>query len=126
MPESFTAEKRRLLREEQEAEVVHSPAEQRGMLSKTKAMISATLHPLAFLWPPVDPVTEKRNLRVLWCAIHNFLASLGTGYISTAMLVFLTAKAHFKPDEVRLFRQCNLGASAPPVGPGPEMVAAAA
>lgn len=32
----------------------------------------------------------------------------------------------FKPDEVRLFRQCNLGASAPPVGPGPEMVAAAA
>jgi len=101
LPESLSVEKRKQLHEEREAETLTTGNKPRGIIRCVQALFTTILHPLAFVWPLVDPTTGTRNLRVMWCSLHSFLSSLGTGYIASAILVYLTAKAHFKPDEVR-------------------------
>ena len=100
LPESLSAERRKQLYEE-EAETLTTGIQPGGIIRRVRALFTTILHPLAFVWPLADSMTGKRNLRIMWCSLHSFLRTLGTGYISSVILVYLTTKTHFKPDEVR-------------------------
>ncbi|CAE7197344.1 unnamed protein product [Rhizoctonia solani] len=60
---------------------------------------SAFSRPLALIWPKRDPVTGKRNKRMLLLSIGVFVASIGSAYAGPAYLVYATNRFHATPDQ---------------------------
>ncbi|KAJ6486948.1 major facilitator superfamily domain-containing protein [Mycena sanguinolenta] len=51
--------------------------------------LNTFFRPLLLLKPHRNPVTGGWNLRLLWCGIHALFSGLASGYIWTAMVVYL-------------------------------------
>ncbi|KAH7335556.1 major facilitator superfamily domain-containing protein [Rhizoctonia solani] len=55
--------------------------------------------PIALIWPKRDPVTGKRNKRLLLLSIGVLFAYTGSAYAGTAYLVYATNRFHATPDQ---------------------------
>ncbi|KAJ6569453.1 major facilitator superfamily domain-containing protein [Mycena capillaripes] len=90
LPESFDKPKRVRLQEQWESESAG-----RGRAG----YLESFFRPLALLKPHRNPTTGAWNLRLLWCGIHAFTSGIASGYIWTAILVYLALHLGYKPDE---------------------------
>ncbi|KAJ7781966.1 major facilitator superfamily domain-containing protein [Mycena maculata] len=88
LPESFDKTKRTKLQEEWQLEG-----------SDQDSSLRAFLRPLALLKPHRNPTTGAWNLRLLWCSIHAFTSGIASGYIWTAILVYLALHLGYKPND---------------------------
>ncbi|KAH9936158.1 major facilitator superfamily domain-containing protein [Fomitopsis serialis] len=64
-----------------------------------RSVVVAALLPLKTLRPTRDHSTGRLNLRLLYCAIHIFIAGLGEGHVLPALMVYLTTKYDYSPKE---------------------------
>ncbi|CAE6495626.1 unnamed protein product [Rhizoctonia solani] len=60
---------------------------------------SAFSRPLALIWPKRDPVTGKRNKRLLLLSVGVLVAYTGSAYAGPAYLVYVTNRFHATPDQ---------------------------
>ncbi|CAE6416254.1 unnamed protein product [Rhizoctonia solani] len=60
---------------------------------------SAFSRPIALIWPKRNPMTGKRNKRLLLLSIGVLLAYAGSSYAGTAYLVYATNRFHATPDQ---------------------------
>ncbi|KAJ7652097.1 major facilitator superfamily domain-containing protein [Mycena polygramma] len=94
LPESFGTSKRLRLREQWESE--RSGIGPAGRLEST---LGTFFRPLALLKPDRNPATGRWNLRLLWCGIHAFASGIASGYIWSAVVVYLALHLGYKPDD---------------------------
>ncbi|KAI0057348.1 MFS general substrate transporter [Artomyces pyxidatus] len=103
LPESFSPEDRRRLREEQEAEQTSSSPVSTGRryatLLRLRAILWEILYPFTLLPPHRDSSTNQLNLRIFWCGMYFFLSNLGFGYSLYALMTYLTVVLNYKPDD---------------------------
>ncbi|KAF7349295.1 MFS general substrate transporter [Mycena sanguinolenta] len=98
LPESFD----RTSREKLQAEWLDERVEI-GTGYITSAL-NTFFRPMLLLKPHRNPVTGGWNLRLLWCGIHALFSGLASGYIWTAMVVYLALhlqelQPQFGPDD---------------------------
>ena len=62
--------------------------------------IASAFIPLKTIRPTRDPRTGKFNARLLYCGVHVFIVGLGDGYVTPALIVYLTTKYDYTPQEV--------------------------
>ncbi|KAJ1306542.1 hypothetical protein OPQ81_007543 [Rhizoctonia solani] len=60
---------------------------------------SAFSRPLALIWPKRDPVTGRRNKRLLLLSIGVLLGYIGSAYAAPAFLVYATNRFHSTPEQ---------------------------
>ncbi|KAJ7237304.1 major facilitator superfamily domain-containing protein [Mycena haematopus] len=83
LPESFDSTSREILQAEW-----HDERTELGPGYITSAL-DIFFRPLLLLKPHRNPLTGAWNLRLLWCGIHALFSGLASGYIWTAMVVYL-------------------------------------
>ncbi|KAJ7107812.1 major facilitator superfamily domain-containing protein [Mycena epipterygia] len=88
LPESFDAGRRAKLQEEWQNEGSDRDSPLRGFLRS-----------LALLKPHRNPITGAWNLRLLWCAVHGFTQAVASGYLWSAVLIYLRLHLGYKPDD---------------------------
>ncbi|KAJ7100555.1 major facilitator superfamily domain-containing protein [Mycena crocata] len=88
LPESFDAARRIKLQEEWQNEG-----------SDRDSPLRSFLRSLASLKPHRNPSTGAWNFRLLWCAIHGFAQAIATGYLWSAVLVYLRLHLGYKSDD---------------------------
>jgi len=94
LPESFDKRKRARLQEQWESERTdRGPG---GCLGST---FGPFFRPLALLKPHRNPTTGLWNFRLLWCGLHALFSGLASGYIWTAIIVYLALHLRYKPDD---------------------------
>lgn len=62
--------------------------------------IASAFIPLKTIRPTRNPLTGKLNARLLYCGVHVFIVGLGDGYVTPALIVYLTTKYNYTPQEV--------------------------
>ncbi|KAF4622114.1 hypothetical protein D9613_009307 [Agrocybe pediades] len=95
VPESFPADKREELRREREAQ--NPTAGERTLRQKINSYFSVVLEPLKQLKPSYNPITGKRNMRLVYCAIHIFIVAVADGYAVLSMILYFTTQHHYTP-----------------------------
>ncbi|KAG8715046.1 hypothetical protein FRC09_016977 [Ceratobasidium sp. 395] len=104
IPETFGRDKRAA----RAAEVAAEQARRRGpvrpslgtrssSLERVRDTTSAFARPFRLIWPRRNPVTGKRNIRLLLLSIAMFSALVGAAYVGPAWLVFATNRFHATP-----------------------------
>ncbi|KAL0577098.1 hypothetical protein V5O48_004890 [Marasmius crinis-equi] len=99
LPESFTKEKRVELQRERVEEDSQRTASLSHLPPRKRVFhrMASYLGPFKILKPTWNEQKGRRNWRLLVCAVHVFVSSLGAGYVTLAMVVFLTSQYHYKP-----------------------------
>ncbi|KAJ7788558.1 major facilitator superfamily domain-containing protein [Mycena olivaceomarginata] len=92
LPESFDSTKRAKLQEEWQNERAELGS---GYL---KSLLSIFFRPLLLLKPHRNP-TGSWNLRLLWCGTHAFFSGMASGYLWTAVIVYLALHMQYRPDD---------------------------
>jgi hypothetical protein len=95
LPESFDKPKRVLLQERWAKERA-----ERAPTGWLKSTLGTLFRPLALLKPHRNPTTGVRNLRLLWCGMHAFFSGIASGYIWSAVIIYLALHLGYKPDDV--------------------------
>lgn len=105
LPESFPREKREELRRQRlaQAQEAASADTQQQKGQRVLAALAVPLEPLKQLRPSHNPVTRRRNWRLLYCAVHAFFAEVGGSYSVLSIITFLTTRYNYTPAEVRVF-----------------------
>ncbi|KAF9068291.1 major facilitator superfamily domain-containing protein [Rhodocollybia butyracea] len=98
LPESFTIEKRAELR--RRAESAESRNLRKGFLKRLVLKSKAAVAPFNNLKPVYNERTGRHNWRTFVCALHLLLVETGANYAPTIMIIYLTAKYSYKPDEM--------------------------
>ncbi|KAJ6558332.1 major facilitator superfamily domain-containing protein [Mycena capillaripes] len=88
LPESFDTARRAKLQEEWQNEG-----------SDRDSPLQSLLRSLALLKPHRNPITGAWNLRLLWCAVHGFTQGIASGYLWSAVLVYLRLHLGYRPDD---------------------------
>ncbi|PPQ83222.1 Psilocybin Transporter (PsiT) [Psilocybe cyanescens] len=97
LPESFSAERRELLRLKRLAE---TPTVSHTLVQKVKAIAAVALEPLELLKPTYNPLTGKPNRRLVYCSVHTFIVTVADAYAAPAMLIFFTTQYSYTPAQV--------------------------
>ncbi|KAK7028298.1 MFS general substrate transporter [Favolaschia claudopus] len=96
LPESFLKEKRdALLQRRDEPSGSPSSSRSHGIVSRASALLA----PLKLLAPVHDPLTGRRNWRLLICAVHMFFGGLGVGYAVPSLVTIVTSLYRYTPAE---------------------------
>lgn len=111
IPETFGREKRAARAAEVAAErsrgrertSARSSRSRSASLERVRDTAGAFTRPFALLWPRRDPVTGKRNKRLLILAIGITVAIIGATYVGPAFLVFSTNRFNATPEQVCTF-----------------------
>lgn len=102
LPESFPVEKRLELRRQRKmANAALTADPQHHKARQFLHTLAIPLEPLKQLKPTLHVDTGKRNWRLVFCAIHIFLANMGDSYAVVSMILFLTTRYNYTPAEVR-------------------------
>ncbi|KAI0917118.1 hypothetical protein AcW1_007603 [Taiwanofungus camphoratus] len=101
LPESFPREKREELRRQRlaQAQEAASADTQQQKGQRVLAALAVPLEPLKQLRPSHNPVTRRRNWRLLYCAVHAFFAEVGGSYSVLSIITFLTTRYNYTPAE---------------------------
>jgi len=100
LPESFTMEKRNeLLRRSSE----ESQNNRNGLFQPIVSKLKTIVAPLKVLKPKYDERTGRRNWRLFFCTLHALLVEIGGNYAHTILVIYLTARFNYKPDQMGFF-----------------------
>ncbi|KAJ6498099.1 major facilitator superfamily domain-containing protein [Mycena vitilis] len=94
LPESFGISKRARLQEQWESEQADL-----GRAGRLESTLGTLFRPLVLLKPHRNAATGRWNLRLLWCGIHAFTSGVASGYIWSAVLIYLALHLGYKPDD---------------------------
>lgn len=96
LPESFPEEKRDELRRQRLAQQNVEAGARRNLSSRLISTIAIAFEPLKQL-VPARKADGRRNLRVLYCAIHIMIATLADTYTPAALLLLYITKYSYNP-----------------------------
>ncbi|KAF7357606.1 MFS general substrate transporter [Mycena sanguinolenta] len=93
LPESFDSTRRAKLQEEWQREQAQLGS------SYIRSSLDSFFRPLLLLKPHRNPITGVWKLRLLYCGIHAFFSGLASGYLWTAVIVYLALHLQYGPDD---------------------------
>ncbi|KDR78059.1 hypothetical protein GALMADRAFT_245037 [Galerina marginata CBS 339.88] len=93
VPESFPASKREQLRRERAAT---APSSQ-PLIQRLKSSTAFVSEPLQLFKPHYNPLTGRRNWRLVYCAIHIFIVGVADGYAVLAMVLYFITYYKYTP-----------------------------
>lgn len=97
LPESFAKEKRDELRRRHASEEPQNT--RKNLLQSLVSKVKMIFAPLKGLKPKYNERTGRRNWRLFFCTLHALLIEISTNYAPSLLIIYLTAKFHFKPDQ---------------------------
>ena len=98
VPESFTVAQREELRKEREE--LNPSSGERSLKQKIESYLSVVFEPLRQLKPTYNPNTGRKNMRLVYCAIHIFIVTAADGYAVLSMILYFTTQHYYTPDKV--------------------------
>ncbi|KAH7922162.1 MFS general substrate transporter [Leucogyrophana mollusca] len=98
LPESFPEAKQDELRRQRALATVDAGTPG-GTLYRLASYFSIVFEPLKLLKPTTNPHNGRRNWRLVYCAIHVFIATLGDGYLTVGMILYFTTQYNYTSAE---------------------------